>query len=68
MATKRTTPPLVRERAKKEIVALTVRLPRQEWERLHHLAVSEGVSIQALAVRGLSLVFAEKGLKRIEGR
>jgi hypothetical protein len=58
--------PLVRERGKKETVALTVRLPRSEWERLHHLAVSEGVSIQALAVRGLSLVFKEKGLPAIK--
>jgi hypothetical protein len=53
--------PLVRERGTKETVALTVRLPRGEWERVHHLAVSEGVSIQALAVRVLSLVFKEKG-------
>lgn len=58
--------PLVRERGKKETVALTVRLPRGEWERLHRLAVSEGVSIQTLAVRGLSLVFREKGLPAIK--
>jgi hypothetical protein len=58
--------PLVRERGKKETVALTVRLPRGEWERLHQLAVSEGVSIQTLAVRGLSLVFREKGLPAIK--
>ncbi len=44
------------------MVALTVRLPRAEWERVHQLAVSEGVSIQSLAVDGLSKVFAEKGL------
>jgi hypothetical protein len=58
--------PLVRERGKKDTVALTVRLPRGEWERLHRLAVSEGVSIQTLAVRGLSLVFVEKGLPVIK--
>jgi hypothetical protein len=58
--------PLMRERGKKETVALTVRLPRGEWERLHRLAVSEGVSIQTLAVRGLSLVFSEKGLPAIK--
>jgi hypothetical protein len=58
--------PLVRERGKKDQVALTVRLPRGEWERLHKFAVSEGVSIQALAVRGLSLVFVEKGLPSIK--
>lgn len=62
MTARRSTPPLVRERGKKDTVALTVRLPRGEWERLHRFALTEGVSIQTLAVRGLSLVFAEKGL------
>lgn len=51
-----------RKRGKGEVVSLTVRLPRADWERLHQLAVSEGTSIQQLAVRGLSKVFADKGL------
>lgn len=51
-----------RERGKGNLVALTVRLSRADWERVHQLAVSEGVSIQKLAVRGLSKIFAEKGL------
>lgn len=51
-----------RRRGKGEIVALTVRPPRADWERLHQLAVAEGVSLQTLAVEGLSKVFAEKGL------
>ena len=54
-----------RQRAKKDVVALTVRLQRAEWERLHQLAVSEGMSIQSLAVRGLNRVFTEKGLPRL---
>ncbi len=54
-----------RQRGKKEVVALTVRLQRAEWERLHQLAVSEGMSIQALAVRGLNGVFTEKGLPQL---
>ena len=54
-----------RQRGKKEVVALTVRLQRAEWERLHQLAVSEGLSIQALAVRGLNRVFTEKGLPQL---
>jgi hypothetical protein len=54
--------PRQRGRGKGEVVALTVRLPRGEWERVHQLAVSEGVSIQSLAVAGLSKVFTEKGL------
>jgi len=51
-----------RDRGKGEKVALTIRLSRAEWERVHQLAVAEGVSIQSLAVEGLSKVFAEKGL------
>lgn len=55
-----------RKRGKGETVALTVRLPRAEWERVHQLAVSEGASIQSLAIEGLSLVFSRKGLPEIE--
>lgn len=51
-----------RKRGRGETVALTVRLSRTDWERLHQLAVSEGTSIQQLAVSGLSTVFASKGL------
>lgn len=54
-----------RVRGKGDKVSLTVRLNRADWERLHQLAVAEGASIQALAVRGLSKVFAEKGLPGI---
>lgn len=54
-----------RKRGKGEVVALTVRLSRSEWERVHQLAVSEGTSIQQLALKGLSKVFAEKGLPGI---
>lgn len=55
----------MRQRGKKEIVAMTVRLHRSAWERLHQLAVSEGVSIQTLAMKGLDKVFAEKGLPKL---
>ena len=60
-----TTSPTERRRCKGEVVALTVRLTRAEWERVHQLAVSEGTSIQQLALKGLSKVFAEKGLPGI---
>jgi hypothetical protein len=60
-----TSSPTERRRGKGEVVALTVRLPRAEWERVHQLAVSEGTSIQQLALKGLSKVFAEKGLPGI---
>lgn len=54
-----------RKRGKGDVVALTVRLSRAEWERVHQLAVAEGTSIQQLALKGLSKVFAEKGLPGI---
>ena len=57
--------PSERKRGKGEVVALTVRLSRAEWERVHQLAVAEGTSIQHLALKGLSKVFAEKGLPGI---
>jgi len=54
-----------RKRAQGDTVALTVRLPRAEWARLHQLAVSEGTSLQTLAIRGLSQVFVDQGLPPI---
>lgn len=51
-----------RTRGKGETVNLSVRLSRADWERVHQLAVSEGTSIQKLAVKGLSRLFVEKGL------
>lgn len=59
-------PEAKRNRGRGETVALTVRLSRADWERLHQLAVSEGTSIQHLAVTGLSTVFAGKGLPGIK--
>jgi hypothetical protein len=66
-AVREETPPAkgARKRAQGETVALTVRIPRAEWARLHQLAVAEGVSLQALALSGLSKVFAEHGLPPI---
>jgi hypothetical protein len=37
--------PSERKRGKKETVSLTVRVTRGQWERLHHLAIAEGVSL-----------------------
>jgi hypothetical protein len=54
-----------RKRAQGETVALTVRVTRADWARLHQLAVAEGVSLQTLALQGLSKVFAEHGLPPI---
>src|SRR5271155_2374790 len=53
--------PEARRRGQGATVALSVRLARDDWERLHQLAVAEGVSLQALIMRGLSQVFTSKG-------
>lgn len=55
-----------RLRGKGDTVALTVRLSRAQWARVHQLALSEGVSIQSLAIEGLSKLFTEQGLPALE--
>ncbi len=55
-----------RSRAQGATVALTVRVSRADWTRLHQLAVAEGVSIQTLAVRGFSRVFEAQGLPGLD--
>lgn len=57
--------PREKQRGKGDVVALTVRVSRDDWQRVHQLALSEGVSIQRLAVDGLSKLFEEKGLKKL---
>jgi hypothetical protein len=57
--------PAGRKRGQGATVALSVRLARADWERLHQLAVAEGVSLQEIMVRGLSQVFTSKGLPGI---
>ena len=59
------TKPREKQRGKGDVVALTVRLSRDDWQRVHQLALSEGVSIQRLAIDGLSKLFEEKGLKKL---
>ena len=54
-----------RRRGEGETVALTVRLSKGDWMRLHQLAMSEGVSLQTLAVTGFSKILAEHGLDPI---
>lgn len=52
-------------RGHSEVVALTVRLPRAEWMRLLHLAASQSISLQAMAIQGFNKVLAEQGLPSI---
>ena len=58
-------PPRTRARGQKPLVAMTFRLSRQDWERLHLLALPDGVSINTLTLRGRSRLLEERGLPGI---
>ena len=51
-----------RTRGKGAFVGITIRLTREQWDRLHDLARAEGISLQALTLRGLSQLFEARGL------
>jgi hypothetical protein len=55
-----------KRRGEGDTVALTVRLQKADWMRLHQLALSKGVSLQTLAIDGFSKVLAEDGLDPIK--
>lgn len=51
-----------RTRGKGAFVGITIRLTHEQWDRLHDLARAEGISLQALTLRGLSHLFEARGL------
>jgi len=53
---------VARTRGTGAFVGMTLRLSRAQWDRVHDLARAEGVSVNALALRGLSQLCAERGL------
>lgn len=61
----RTTGVIDRQRGKGSMVSLTVRVSRDQWQRIHELALHDGHSINALAIEGISRLFQEKGLKTL---
>lgn len=48
------------------LVRITVRLKREDWERLHQLAVLESTSLQSLALKGLSLELTMRGMPALK--
>ncbi len=52
-------------RTKKSRVATNLRLTRDQWRRVHELALDEETTVQELAVRGLSRLLEERGLPRL---
>ncbi len=53
------------EAKKKNRVATNLRLTRDQWRRVHELALDEETTVQELAIRGLSKLFEERGLPRL---
>ena len=50
---------------KKNRVATNLRLTRDQWRRVHELALDEETTVQELAIRGLSRLFEERGLPEL---
>lgn len=55
----------VDSRTSGETAALTVRISRTDWMRLHQLALSERLNLQAIAIDGFSEVLERHGLPPI---
>ncbi len=57
--------PATAEAKKKDRVATNLRLTRDQWRRVHELALEEETTVQQLAIRGLSRLFEDRGLPRL---
>lgn len=55
-----------RKRAEGGTVALSLRLSKRDWVRLHEVALHDAVSLTELMRRGLDRVLADKGLPPLE--
>ena len=55
----------IAEAKKKNRVATNLRFTRDQWRRVHELALDEETTVQKLAIRGLSRLFEERGLPRL---
>jgi predicted HicB family RNase H-like nuclease len=55
----------LRTRAKGDTVQMTVRLTREQWERVNQLADSEGTSFNHLAIHAISKLFEARGLPKL---
>jgi predicted HicB family RNase H-like nuclease len=61
-AEERTTQAKARTKATGKIVHAQLRLNRDQWERAHQFARAEGVSLNQLAIRGITKLMEDKGL------
>jgi hypothetical protein len=54
------------KRALGDTVALTVRVEKADWVRLHQLAIAKGETLQTLTLMGFSRLFEAEGLPPIK--
>ena len=55
----------LRTRAKGDSVQMTVRLSREQWERINQLADTECISFNQLAIHAISKLFEGRGLPKL---
>ena len=55
----------LRTRAKGDLVQMTVRLTREQWERINQLADTGGISFNQLASHAISKLFEGRGLPKL---
>ena len=55
----------LRTRAKGATVQMTVRLTREQWERINQLVDTEGISFNQLAIHAISKLFERRGLPKL---
>jgi hypothetical protein len=69
MTTKKATtePRAKRGKGKGETVALTVRLPKEDWKALRNFAMDQGESIQTIAVNAFNRELKAKGYDPLGG-
>jgi hypothetical protein len=56
-----------RAKGKGETVALTVRLPKEDWKALRNFAMDQGESVQTIAVNAFNRELKARGYPPLKG-
>lgn len=46
-------------------IGVTLRIVREDWERLHYLSIQERTKIQKLLLEGINKIFELRGLEKM---
>jgi hypothetical protein len=60
------TPKVRRVRGEGDVVQTSIRMTREDWKRLHVLALDMNTSLHSLFHDGVSMLLESKGLPRLE--